>query len=92
MSGPAQYPFNYAHIASATTTQVKSGRGTLHSIVVNTTAAGAITVSDSTSAGTPAIAILKASIAEGTYTFDCNFSTGLRITTAGASDITVNFS
>lgn len=92
MSGPAQYPFNYAHIATATTTQVKTGRGTLHSIIVGTTAAGAITISDSTSAGTPAIAILKASIAEGTYIFDVNFGTGLRITTAGASDITVCYS
>lgn len=81
----------YAHVASATTTLVKTGPGTLRSITVNTTAAGAITVYDAVTAVAPVIAILKSSIAEGTYTFDVNFTTGLTIVTAAASDITVSY-
>ncbi len=82
----------YTHIATNTTTQVFSGKGRLHSIVVNTTAAGAITLADVVSNTTPAIAILKSSIAEGTYLFDIAISAGLCITTAAASDITVCWS
>lgn len=64
---------------------VAVGGGTLHSVVVNATAAGTVTIEDSK--GT--IATLKASIAEGTYVYDVPFSGYLSITTAAASDITV---
>lgn len=64
---------------------VAEGSGVLHAIVVNTTAAGSITLADSS--GT--IAVLKASIAEGTYTYDVAFSGYLRCELAGASDVTV---
>jgi hypothetical protein len=64
---------------------VAEGAGVLHGIAVNTTANGAITIADS--GGT--IAILKASIAEGLYLFDVNWSGFLSITAAAASDITV---
>ncbi len=84
--------YQYTYISTATTTQVFTGRGQLHSITVGTTAAGAITIIDNTTGSTPVIATLKASIAEGTYKFDCSISTGLRITTAGASLITVAWS
>jgi len=83
--------FNFTNIATATTTVVKSGSGHLHSIVLGTTAAGAITVYDNTAGSGTKIGILKASIVEGTYIYDCQFSTGLTIVTAGASDITVNY-
>lgn len=79
------------YISSATTTQVATGPGNLYSIVVGETAAGAISIIDGVSGSTANIGTLKASIAEGTYIFDCNFSVGLRIITAGASKITVNF-
>lgn len=84
--------FQPTHISTATTTQIVTGTGILHSIVVNTTAAGSITVIDNPSgvAGTT-LAILKASVAEGTYMYDCAFAKGLSIVTAGASDITVNW-
>lgn len=78
-----------AYISSATTTQVKSGAGFLHAIVVGETAAGAISVIDNTTGSTVNIASLKASIAEGTYVFNCKFTTGLRIITAAASKISV---
>lgn len=83
--------YSYTNIASATTTAIKSGQGVLRSITVNTTAAGAITVYDNTSATGTKIATLKASIAEQTFTFDAAFITGLTIVTAAASDITVSW-
>ena len=83
--------FRPAYISTATTTTVKSGTGRLHSIVITETAAGAITVYDNTAASGTIIAAFKASVVEGTYTFDCKFTTGLTIVTAGASKITVNY-
>lgn len=79
----------YQRITTATTTTVKSLPGFLHSIIVGTTSAGSITIDDALTATTPTIAVLKASIPEGVYVFDCNFTIGLTIVTAGASDITV---
>lgn len=82
-------PYEYAYISSATTTQVKTGKGILKSIIVGETAAGSIKVIDNTTGTTTNLAELKASIVEGTYDFNVSFSTGLRIVTAGASKITV---
>ena len=82
-------PLNYTNITSGTTTVVKSGRGNLAKIIVNTTAAGTITVYDNTSATGTKIATMKASIVEGSYEYNCRFLTGLTIVTAAASDITV---
>ncbi len=80
----------YTGITTATTTVVKSGAGILHAIVVNATAAGTITVYDNTAASSTKIATLKASIAEGVYSYmGLAFSTGLTVVTAGASDVTV---
>ena len=59
--------------------------GTLKSIVVNTTAAGTISLTDAT--GT--FAVLKASIAEGFYPFDVEVAGFLLVTLAAASDVTV---
>lgn len=84
-------PLTATNITTAATTTVKSGRGNLGRIVVNTTAAGSITVYDNTAGSGTKIATLKASIVEGTYTFECRFFTGLTIVTAGASDITVTW-
>ncbi len=84
--------YQHYHINKAGTYIIKTDNGFLHSIVVNTTAAGAITVYDNTSAAEPIIAVLKSNIGENTYTFDVNFITGLTIVTAAASDITVSYS
>ena len=65
---------------------VATGNGTLHGIVINTTAAGIITVADAR--GT--IAVIPVSVAVGTfYEYDANFSGYLRVEPAAASDITV---
>lgn len=82
---------NSAYISTATTTEVKTGAGVLHTIVVTETAAGTITVYDNTAASGTILAVLKASIGENTFTFDITFSTGLTIVTAGASKLTVSY-
>ena len=61
------------------------GTGTLHSVSVNTTAAGAITLSDA--AGT--LAVLPASVDEDNYTYDVTFSGFLGVALGDDSDITV---
>lgn len=79
------------NIASATTTTVKSGSGYLNRIVINTTAAGTITIYDNTAASGTKIATIAASAAQGTYTYQGRFAIGLTIVTAAASDITVSY-
>lgn len=64
---------------------VVEGEGELRAVVISTTAAGAVTLTDKK--GT--IATLKASIAEGTYYYDLNFSGYLGVALAAASDVTV---
>lgn len=83
--------FSYANITTATTTTVKSAAGFLHSITVNATAAGTITVYDNTAGSGATIATLAASVGENTFTYDVGFSTGLTIVTAAASNITVSY-
>ena len=61
------------------------GSGVLRRIIVGETAAGAITIADST--GT--LAVLKSSIVEGVYDFDLEFSGFLTVTVAAASKLTV---
>lgn len=59
--------------------------GLLERVVVNTTAAAAVVISDS--AGT--IGTLKSSIAEGTYEYDVAFSGFLKIATTSTNDLTI---
>lgn len=61
------------------------GLGRLIAVCVNTTAAGAITLSDAK--GT--IAVLKSNIAEGIYNIPVDFVGNLGVALAAASDITV---
>ena len=76
---------------SSTLSQVKTGAGYLHAIIVNSAAAGAITVYDGTSTSGTKIATLKASVAEGTYMYNVKFSTGLRVEMASNPNITVSY-
>lgn len=83
--------YERTYISTATDTVVKSGSGFLHTITIGETAAGAITVYDNTAASGTVIAVFKASIAEQTFTLDCQFKIGCTITTAGASKLTVSY-
>lgn len=73
------------YINSATTTTPVTGAGVLERIILNETAAGAITIKD----GDTTVAVLKASIAEQTFEFGMRFKTSLVIVTAAASKLTV---
>lgn len=82
-------PANATHISTATTTVVKSGRGTAVRLIIGETAAGAITVYDNTAASGTVLAAFKASVGEGVYELGFRFQTGLTVVTAAASKITV---
>jgi hypothetical protein len=86
-------PYNYSNINTNTTTTVKSGAGILHSITVNGTGAGeTVTVYDNTSGSGTKIATITPA-AGSTLIFDCKFSTGLTVVTAGTTpaDLTINY-
>lgn len=87
---PIEPRYQYKNVTSGAVT-VKASKGFLHSIIVNTTAAGTITVFDSLSGSGTKIATLKASIAEGSYIYDCAFATGLTVVLGASSDITVTY-
>lgn len=80
-----------SYISSATTTTCVTGAGVLHAITLGETAAGAITIYDNTAGSGTVMAVLKASIVEGTYVFNRKFTTGLTIVTAAASKLSVSF-
>lgn len=85
----------YVNITTATTTTVKSTKGFLHSIIINTLVASAtITIFDNTTGtGTKIGTITLPSTITGdpasSLIYDLSFSTGLTIVTSGATDITV---
>lgn len=88
---------NYSNILTATTTVVKSGDGTLHSITVNkAVAAGVITIYDNTSAtGTKIATITNPATLLHSQVFlpyGVRFATGLTIVTSSTDDITVAWS
>ena len=78
-------------ISTATTTQVFTGPGVLHSIVLTTAldAAGDISVIDNTTGSVVNVALIQATAESQTYTFNCVIDAGLRIITAGADQLTV---
>lgn len=85
----------YAHISTATTTTVKSGTGTLHSVTVNTlgTVASTTTIYDNTAGSGTVIGVINTLALGGTFTFDVQFTTGLTLVTTGtvAPDVTVSY-
>lgn len=88
--------FAYQNINTDTTTTVKSGKGVLHAICVNTpSASGTVQVYDNTAASGTKIGLLTFPSTVGApfcEIFDVQFWTGLTIVTAvAAPDITVSF-
>ena len=84
----------YQRINSATTTQVKTGRGRLRRIVVNTPVASeTIGLIDGTTGTTVNVGQLTTTADLKPFYIDFNiiFMNGLRIVTSGTSDITVVF-
>lgn len=88
-----QTDFAYTNIATATTTQVKVGTGTLKRIVFNKpVSAGTVSIYDATGSDTsPVIALITstADLKPQVMDFDTHFGYGLKIVTVQAQDITV---
>jgi hypothetical protein len=81
----------FNNIKTATTTVVKTGAGVLNKVVINTTAAGTITIYDNTSAAGATIATIAVSAIGPVFMYDLAFTLGLTVVTAAASDITVTY-
>lgn len=86
-----EFQYTFYNLNASGTYVLKTVPGFLHGVAVNTAAAGATSLYDATSATNP-IGVLKASIAEGFYQFDCKFSTGLCVVVGhNDQDVTIIF-
>lgn len=83
--------WQWKHYTASGTNLVKSGPAVLYAVVVNTTAAATVEIWDGLVAAAPGtqLAVLKASIAEGTYVWNAQMGQGLVVKLGGSSDITV---
>lgn len=78
----------YAHISTTTATPVKTTAGYLEGVVINTAAAGTITLADG-AATIGALNVASTYPAPGGITIGANFTSGLTVTCSVAMDITV---
>lgn len=83
--------YKYTYIATATTTQVATGNCRLIRIVVNGPVDGSINVIDGTAGSTTNVALVTTTAALGPswYEYGIKLTTGLRVITTGASNVTV---
>lgn len=85
--------YKQTYLTGGTTAQVFTGRGTLHAIVVGTTAATAVDVFDMVNPGTvtntATVMVLKASVAENTYLIDAVMANGCYVTYGSGGTYTV---
>ncbi len=88
----AAFPkYNFKNITASGGTLVSQDRGTLHTLVINTTAASGIVLYDGVDSGGTRIATIGISPAIGsTFTYDAEFSAGLFVSMGGNSDITLS--
>jgi hypothetical protein len=84
--------YSYAHISTDATTVVKTGAGTLHSIMINTGTSGAtVTIYDNT-AGSGTVIAVASGATQVTLQYDIAFTAGLTVVTAvAAADVTVAY-
>lgn len=82
--------FTPTYISTATTTNIKTGTGLLHTLVVQGGTAGSIIVYDNTAASGTILASFDSTNALQTYTFDCTLNIGLTVVTSAATKLTVN--
>lgn len=80
--------YKYTYISTATTTQVYTGGCRLIRICVNTVAAGTVGIIDNTSGTTVNVGQLAATFSGSQY-YGIKLTTGLRIVTGAATDLTV---
>lgn len=77
--------YNATHLSGAATTVVLTGPGTLHAIVVGTSA-GTITAYDNTSGSGTVLSVISAA---GTFVFDLACKVGLTLVLSSTADVTV---
>ena len=83
--------YNYKNLNGAADTLVQKGRGTLHTVVIHTTAASGVVLYDGLATATNKIATIGVSAAIGsTFLYDVELSQGLFVSVGGASDITLS--
>jgi hypothetical protein len=89
---------SYAHITGTTATAIKAVPGYLHTLTINTGAAGTVTLSDLASGnctGTPAtntVAVITATTTTlQTFTYDVNFNNGICLKASAGMDLTVSY-
>jgi len=88
---------NYTNIAAATGgVQIFTGKGILRAVVVNTTAAGTIAITDAvltpTTGTTGNVGIIQTSVLPGTFLYDVTIANGLTIAAGAASNATIVWS
>jgi hypothetical protein len=84
---------NATNIAAAGTTTLFTGKGTLHSVVVNSVAAtSSVVVYDNTSAAGTKLATIGTVSSYGSFIYDVAFNTGLTVVVTGTPDVTVCWS
>ncbi len=84
---------SYAHITTATTTDVSSVACVLKRVCINGGTAGAVTIRDDTTGGsTTPIAVIAAAAAatpSGVHEFNVKMANGIQVVTAAATDVTI---
>lgn len=86
--------YSFSHIATNTTTTIKSGAGTLRTLIINTRGVGnTATIYDNTAGSGTVIAILDTTLSTTSFVYDVAFSTGLTVVTSGgtAPDLTFSY-
>lgn len=83
--------YSKTNIATATTTQVLSGVGVLHSVNINKgVAASTVSIYDATSGTTNPIAVIDSALSNS-FIYDAVIATGIRVVTSGATDVTISY-
>jgi hypothetical protein len=83
--------YSYHATTTAGTAVLKTSKGIIHAVTINTDAAGTVILYDNTSCTGTKIATLEASAPVGTYTYNAIFNTGLCVTTAATTDLTIMY-
>lgn len=88
----AAFPkYNFKNLSATADTLVTKGPGTLHTLIINTTAATGIVLYDGTNnTGTRIATIAASPVVGSTFTYDAQFTQGLFVSMGGALDITLS--
>lgn len=94
-SAPSSIVYLYVNITTNTSTQVKTGAGFLHQVIISTkgTTLNTMTMFDNTACSGTKIATIDTTAQGASFAYDVQFNTGLCITTATgtAGDFTISY-